>query len=141
MTFERASLRRTYGDISQDTLDYRYKMHHLRLFESSLMRNCFSNQPAWPILLYSVAFLHTVVQVKTAEIYFGIIFNFKLIETMLFGQVQNGKLASRSVDTVSTFVQLSQLCCLSGFEASHFSPERDREEISNSREEPKINFF
>ena len=42
---------------------------------------------------------------------------------------QNGKLASRSVDTVSTFVQLNstlpQLCCLSGFEASSFSPERE----------------
>jgi dynein heavy chain len=41
--YHRSSLRRTYADISQDTLDY-------------------SNQPAWPTLLYSVAFLHTVVQ-------------------------------------------------------------------------------
>lgn len=41
----RASLKRTYADISQDTLDY-------------------SNHSAWPMLLYSVAFLHTVVQVK-----------------------------------------------------------------------------
>ena len=40
----RASLKRTYADISQDTLDY-------------------SNHPSWPMLLYSVAFLHTVVQV------------------------------------------------------------------------------
>ena len=39
----RASLKRTYADISQDTLDY-------------------SNHPSWPMLLYSVAFLHTVVQ-------------------------------------------------------------------------------
>ena len=41
----RASLKRTYADISQDTLDY-------------------SNHPSWPMLLYSVAFLHTVVQVR-----------------------------------------------------------------------------
>ena len=39
----RASLKRTYGDISQDTLDY-------------------SNHSAWPTMLYAVAFLHTVVQ-------------------------------------------------------------------------------
>ena len=39
----RASLKRTYADITQDTLDY-------------------SNHPSWPMLLYSVAFLHTVVQ-------------------------------------------------------------------------------
>lgn len=39
----RASLKRTYSDITQDTLDY-------------------SNHPSWPMLLYSVAFLHTVVQ-------------------------------------------------------------------------------
>ena len=41
----RASLKRTYADVTQDTLDY-------------------SNHPSWPSLLYSVAFLHTVVQVK-----------------------------------------------------------------------------
>ena len=40
----RASLKRTYADVTQDTLDY-------------------SNHPSWPSLLYSVAFLHTVVQV------------------------------------------------------------------------------
>ena len=39
----RASLKRTYTDISQDTLDY-------------------SNHPAWPTMLYAVAFLHTIVQ-------------------------------------------------------------------------------
>ena len=39
----RASLRRTYTDITQDTLDY-------------------SNHSTWPTMLYSVAFLHTVVQ-------------------------------------------------------------------------------
>ncbi|XP_063608047.1 dynein axonemal heavy chain 5-like, partial [Penaeus indicus] len=38
----RASLKRTYADISQDLLDY-------------------SNVPQWPRLLYSTAFLHTVV--------------------------------------------------------------------------------
>ena len=41
----RASLKRTYADVTQDTLDY-------------------SNHPSWPSLLYSVAFLHTVVQVS-----------------------------------------------------------------------------
>ena len=41
----RASLKRTYADITQDTLDY-------------------SNHPSWPMLLYAVAFLHTVVQVN-----------------------------------------------------------------------------
>jgi dynein heavy chain len=40
----RASLKRSYADISQDTLDY-------------------SNHPAWPTMLYAVAFLHTIVQV------------------------------------------------------------------------------
>ena len=39
----RASLKRTYADITQDTLDY-------------------SNHPAWPTMLYAVAFLHTIVQ-------------------------------------------------------------------------------
>ena len=38
----RASLKRTYADITQDMLDY-------------------SNHFAWPTLLYSVAFLHTIV--------------------------------------------------------------------------------
>ena len=41
----RASLKRTYADVTQDTLDY-------------------SNHPSWPSLLYSVAFLHSVVQVR-----------------------------------------------------------------------------
>ena len=41
----RASLKRTYADVTQDTLDY-------------------SNHASWPLLLYSVAFLHTVVQVS-----------------------------------------------------------------------------
>ena len=41
----RASLKRTYADVTQDTLDY-------------------SNHAAWPMLLFSVAFLHTVVQVR-----------------------------------------------------------------------------
>ena len=50
---------------------------------------------------------------------------------------QNGKLASRSVDTVSTFVQLNSTL-LSEWFWSHFSPERDREEISNSKEKQKI---
>ena len=44
----RASLKRTYADVTQDTLDY-------------------SNHPAWPLLLYSVAFLHTVVQVRICQ--------------------------------------------------------------------------
>ena len=39
----RASLKRTYSNITQDTLDY-------------------SNHAFWPNLLYAVAFLHTVVQ-------------------------------------------------------------------------------
>ena len=39
----RASMKRTYTDITQDTLDY-------------------SNHPAWSTMLYSVAFLHTIVQ-------------------------------------------------------------------------------
>ena len=39
----RASLKRTYADITQDTLDY-------------------SNHFAWPTMLYAVAFLHTVLQ-------------------------------------------------------------------------------
>ena len=39
----RASMKRTYTDITQDTLDY-------------------SNHPAWSSMLYSVAFLHTIVQ-------------------------------------------------------------------------------
>ena len=39
----RASMKRTYTDITQDTLDY-------------------SNHPAWSTLLYCVAFLHTIVQ-------------------------------------------------------------------------------
>ena len=39
----RASLKRTYANIQQDTIDY-------------------SNHPAWPNLLYGVAFLHNVVQ-------------------------------------------------------------------------------
>ena len=52
----RASLKRTYADVTQDTLDY-------------------SNHPSWPSLLYSVAFLHTVVQVK--YIYKGWKFIFK----------------------------------------------------------------
>ncbi|ROT80144.1 hypothetical protein C7M84_001143 [Penaeus vannamei] len=39
----RASLKRTYGDVSQDLLDY-------------------SNAHQWPRLLYATAFLHTVVQ-------------------------------------------------------------------------------
>ena len=39
----RASLKRTYANIQQDTIDY-------------------SNHPAWPNLLYAVAFLHNVVQ-------------------------------------------------------------------------------
>ncbi len=43
----RASLKRTYADVSQDTLDY-------------------SNHAAWPMLLFSVAFLHTVVQVRSS---------------------------------------------------------------------------
>ena len=45
----RASLKRTYADVTQDTLDY-------------------SNHPAWPMLLYSVAFLHTVVQVRIYKV-------------------------------------------------------------------------
>ena len=44
----RASLKRTYADVTQDTLDY-------------------SNHASWPLLLYSVAFLHTVVQVCERE--------------------------------------------------------------------------
>ena len=39
----RASLKRTYANIQQDTIDY-------------------SNHPTWPNLLYAVAFLHNVVQ-------------------------------------------------------------------------------
>lgn len=39
----RASLKRTYQGVTQDTLDY-------------------STQSQWPSLLYAVAFLHTVVQ-------------------------------------------------------------------------------
>ena len=39
----KSSLRRTYADITQDTLDY-------------------SNHPTWPTLLYATAFLHSVVQ-------------------------------------------------------------------------------
>ena len=39
----RASLKRTYADISQDTLDY-------------------TNQPAWQTCLFAVAFLHTALQ-------------------------------------------------------------------------------
>ena len=39
----RASMKRTYTDITQDNLDY-------------------SNHPAWPTMLYAVAFLHTIVQ-------------------------------------------------------------------------------
>ena len=39
----KSSLRRTFGDLQQDSLDY-------------------SNNPAWPALLYGVAFLHAVVQ-------------------------------------------------------------------------------
>ena len=39
----RASLKRTYADISQDTLDY-------------------TNQPAWQTVLFAVAFLHTALQ-------------------------------------------------------------------------------
>ena len=49
----RASLKRTYADVTQDTLDY-------------------SNHPSWPSLLYSVAFLHTVVQVRFL-VYYAII--------------------------------------------------------------------
>ena len=49
----RASLKRTYADVTQDTLDY-------------------SNHPSWPSLLYSVAFLHTVVQVRLL-VYYAII--------------------------------------------------------------------
>ena len=39
----RASLKRTYANIQQDTIDY-------------------SNHPTWPSLLFAVAFLHNVVQ-------------------------------------------------------------------------------
>ena len=39
----KSSLKRTYGDLTQDTFDY-------------------SNNPTWPSLLYGVAFLHAVVQ-------------------------------------------------------------------------------
>ena len=39
----KSSLKRTYSDLMQDTLDY-------------------SNNPTWPALLYGVAFLHAVVQ-------------------------------------------------------------------------------
>ena len=44
----RASLKRTYADVTQDTLDY-------------------STHASWPLLLYSVAFLHTVVQVCSSQ--------------------------------------------------------------------------
>ena len=102
----RASLRRTYGDISQDTLDYRF-VWECSHFRNMMISICSSNQPAWPILLYSVAFLHTVVQVL-------------LLIWLQWGLFENVKLASHSVDTVPTFVQqrstVSKLCCLSGFQ-------------------------
>lgn len=53
----RASLKRTYADITQDTLDY-------------------SNHPSWPMLLYAVAFLHTVVQVKQCDQIWAIFHHF-----------------------------------------------------------------
>ena len=70
---------RIYADISQDVLDY-------------------SNHEAWPTLLYSVAFMHTAIQVGTGT------FNLKQLELQQSYKTKAWHGTSTSRETVKIIV-------------------------------------